>query len=195
MTIKKGEDWGEIVAVPDDLADVTTDAALAAHLDRRDGHLVRLRGGDLWTSVGGSAPGAAVRRLPIDVLRVETDAGTLIAVAHVVARRSWWRGPLLAVMNVDRLGRWDVAPRAHPNDGRADVVEVDASMGVRARWQASRRLPSGTHVPHPQIHVRRIAAEAWSFERPRRLWVDGVDRGPTRSLHVSVEPDAGVVHT
>ena len=33
-------------------------------------------------------------------------------------------------MNVDRLGHWDVAPRAHPNDGRVDVVEVDAAMSA-----------------------------------------------------------------
>lgn len=194
MTIRKGEDWGEIVTAPADLVDVASDAAVAEHIIARDRRPVRLRGGDLLATLGGTAPGAMVRRLPIDVLRVEADVGTFHAIAHVVARRSWWRGPLLAVMNVDRLGRWDVAPRAHPNDGRADVVEVDAAMGVRARWQAARRLPSGTHVPHPQVHTRRITVATWSFERPTRLWVDGVERGTVRSLRVAVEPDAAVIH-
>ena len=62
------------------------------------------------------------------MLRVDADGRRLTAVAHVVARGGgpWWRGPIVAVMNADRLGRWDVAPRAHPNDGRLDVVEVDA---------------------------------------------------------------------
>ena len=57
------------------------------------------------------------------------------------------------MLNADRIGAWDVAPRAHPNDGQLDVVEVDASMGLRDRWQASRRLATGTHVPHPAIHT------------------------------------------
>ncbi len=194
MTIRKGEDWGEVVAAPAELVDVTSDAALAARLARGDHGPLRVRSGDLLATVGSPASGATVRRLPIDVLRVEADGTTWRAVAHVVARRSWWRGPVLAVMNVDRLGRWDVAPRAHPNDGRADVVEVDAAMGVRARWQASKRLPSGTHVPHPQLHTRRITEATWSFEQPLRLWVDGVDRGTARELRVTVEPDAAVIY-
>jgi hypothetical protein len=97
-------------------------------------------------------------------------------------------------MNVDRLGRWDVAPRAHPNDGRADAVEVDPAMGARARWQAWRRLRTGTHLPHPLLHNRSITAESWAFDRPLRLWVDGVERGTVRSLGVAVEPDAAFVH-
>jgi hypothetical protein len=194
MTIRKGEDWGDIVTAPADLVDASNDAALAAHIAGGDDRPVRLRGGDLLTTVGGASTGTELRRLPIDVLRVDSDAGPATAVAHVVARRSWWRGPVVVVMNVDRLGDWDVAPRAHPNDGRADVVEVDESMGVRARWQASRRLPSGTHVPHPQLHVRGITDEVWTFRRPLRLWVDGVERGTVRSLRVAVDPDAAVVH-
>ena len=194
VTIRKGEDWGEIVAPPADLVDVATDAALAEHLQRLGSRPVRVRGGDLCATLGGPGDASTVRRVPIDVLRVETDAGSWRAVAHVVARRSWWRGPLLAVMNVDRRGAWDVAPRAHPGDGRADVVEVDAAMGVRARWQARRRLPSGTHVPHPQVHVRRTSDASWAFGQPRRLWVDGVERATVRSLRVVVEPDAAVVH-
>lgn len=192
MTIRPGADWGELVDAPAGLLDVGSDAAVAAGVD--DGRPVRVRGGDLLATVGGPAPGGELRRLPVDLLRLETDAGTFRAVAHVVVRRSWWRGPLLAVMNVDRLGRWDVAPRAHPNDGRADAVEVDASMDVRARWQAWRRLPTGTHLPHPHVHVRRFADTTWSFERPQRLWVDGVRRGTVRSLRVVVEADAAVVH-
>ena len=53
MTIRKGEDWGEIVAAPADLVDVATDAALADHLQRSGSRLVRVRGGDLCTTLGG----------------------------------------------------------------------------------------------------------------------------------------------
>ena len=54
-------------------------------------------------------------------------------------------------MNVDRLGRWDVAPRAHPNDGRADVVEVAADDGPAGPL-------AGVAAPadrHPRARTRR----------------------------------------
>jgi YegS C-terminal NAD kinase beta sandwich-like domain len=194
MTIRRGDDWGEIVTPPAGLVDVADDAAAADRIAAGDGRPLRLRGGDLLATLGGPASDGQLRRLPIDILRGTADGLAFTAVAHVVARRSWWRGPVVAVMNVDHLARWDVAPRAHPNDGRADVVEVDARMGRRARWQAWRRLASGTHVPHPQIAVRRTTGAGWIFERPLRLWVDGVARGTVRSLRVDVEPDAAVVH-
>jgi hypothetical protein len=193
MTIRAGQDWGEPVEVPPDVVDVSRDDVAAERLGET--RPVRLCGGDLWTSLGARTHGTGAMRYPVDVLRVDADGRPLVGIAHVVARRSWWRGPILAVMNTDRLGRWDVAPRAHPNDGRADVIEVDSGMSARARWQAWRRLPAGTHVPHPQLHNRRITDETWTFDRPRRLWVDGVARGTVRSLRVAVEPDGATVLT
>ncbi len=192
MTIRRGEDWGEAVAAPAGLVEVTTDADAAESVAA--GRPVRLCGGDLWATLGAQTRDTTVVRFPVDLLHVEADGRSLTAVAHVVARTSWWRGPLLAVMNADHLGRWDVAPRAHPNDGYADVVEVDPAMGARARWQAWRRLSTGAHLPHPLLHNRRITAESWTFTRPLRLWVDGVARGTVRSLRVTVEPDGATVH-
>ena len=129
-------------------------------------------------------------------MTVVADDRRITGVAHVVARgRTWWRGPIVAVMNAEHIGAWDVAPRAHPNDGQLDVVEVDAAMTMRARWQARRRLPAGTHVPHPAIAMSRAKHRSWTFERPLRLWVDGVAHGTVRSLGVAIEPDAVIVYT
>ena len=50
-------------------------------------------------------------------------------------------------------------------------------MTLRARWQARRRLPTGTHVPHPAIRTRRLREASWPFDPPLRLWVDGVAHG------------------
>ena len=118
---------GRSVERPNDLHIVDTDAALADAV--RSGVVVPvgLSGGDLHR-VGSPSPRATMQRLPVDVLDVIADERDFIAVAHVVARRSWWRGRVLAVMNVDHLGDWNVAPRAHPNDGRFDVIDVDQEM-------------------------------------------------------------------
>jgi hypothetical protein len=181
----------------------SSDAELQRLVDahRRAGRplpAVRLAGGDLWRSCGGSPdrlvaepePGDLVVWLPVDLVHVAFDGAEHWGAAHAVARRSWWSGPLLAIMNAEHLGRWDVAPKAHPGDGRVDVVSVAASMSRRQRWAARRRLVTGTHVPHPDIGVRRLAEGEWTFDRPVRVWVDGVEVGTTAHLSARVEPDA-----
>lgn len=195
MTIRRGSTWGESVPTPDDIVLVGSDAELAARLASTDTRAVQLVGGDLLATLGGPSRGADRQRFPIDVLHVRADGREVIAVAHVVARgRSWWRGPLIAALNVDRIGRWDVAPRAHPGDGRFDVVEVETAMSRRDRWQAWRRLPTGNHVPHPAIRVGATTSVSWTFDEPRRLWIDGVAYGTVRSVDVTVDADAAVVH-
>lgn len=189
MTIRPGEHWGTEVARPADLVEVDADASLAA----RGGEPTGLRGGDLYVSLGAPARRDPVQRLPIDGLRVTLDGVDHDAVAHVVMRRSWWRGRVVAVMNVDHIGDWNVAPRAHPNDGRLDIVEVDAAMTVRDRWAARRRLAAGTHVPHPRIRTRRAEAERWEFDRPTSVWIDGVAAGSSRIVEVEIVPDRHLV--
>lgn len=132
--------------------------------------------------------------LPLDLLHIVADRKPLVAVAHVVVRRSWWHGPLLAICNVDQIGAWKVAPRAHPNDGKLDIVEVASTMRPRDRWMARSRLPQGSHVPHPKISVRAVADANWQFERPQGLWIDGVAIGRVTDLSVTIEPDAFELH-
>lgn len=194
MTIRKGEPWGEEVDRPDDLLLVDADANLAALLDRGDPRPVAVAGGDLYRSVGSPDPRPRMQRVDIDAIRVLADGIVHIGVAHVVARRSWWRGTIVAVMNVDHLGGWNVAPRAHPNDGLLDVVEVDAAMPIRQRWQARSRLRQGTHLPHPSIASRRVTERSWRFDRPTPLWVDGERRGSVLELSVSIDTDAFSLH-
>lgn len=191
MTIRKGEPWGIEVARPPDLVVAADDHDIVELGARGD---VGLAGGDLFRSLGEPAPRDPAQRVEIDGISVALDGGrTLDAVAHVIARNSWWRGPIVACMNVDHLGPWNVAPRAHPNDGLLDVVECSSAMSIRDRWAARRRLSHGTHLPHPDLSLARVASRKWEFERPRRVWVDGREVGATRRLSVAVVPDRYVV--
>jgi diacylglycerol kinase family enzyme len=135
-----------------------------------------------------------MQRLSIDLLRLTVDGTSHVAVAHVVLRRSWWRGRIVALMNADHIGTWNLAPRAHPNDGRFDIVEVAPAMSVRHRIQAFRRLPNGNHVPHPAITTSAVAAATWAFDPPMKLWIDGVRCGTVRHLEAHIEPDAFAIH-
>lgn len=203
MTIRKGEPWGEAAASPHDLRVVPTDRAAREWVlaqQQRGAAIapVGLGGGDLARTLGGGTPGrfpGTVTKAPVDVLQIEADDGrTTTAVAHVVARRSWWRGQLYFAMNAQFLGPYDVAPRSHPNDGKVDTMLVDGALGGRARAQARRRARTGTHVPHPRIAVRQATNATVQFERPLVVWVDGVRWGTARSLTITVVPDALTVY-
>lgn len=194
MTIRRGEQWGEVVDRPADLIVAASDRQLARYVAQRVELPLGVSSGDLFRTVGATSGRVEVVRLPIDVLRVDADGQTHFAVAHVIARRSWWRHEIVAAVNVDHVGEWNVAPRAHPNDGRFDVVEVDRAMTVRQRLQARARLKQGTHVPHPRITTRTATESTWDFDRPAQLWLDGERAGSVRQLSVAIVPDAFAIH-
>ena len=96
------------------------------------------------------------------------------------------------VANAQYVGSWNVAPRAHPGDGLLDAVLV-GDMSLRDRLVARRRVVTGSHLPHPAITVRRRSSHEWTFDRPLRVRLDGVDAGRASHIAVRVEPDAAVV--
>jgi diacylglycerol kinase family enzyme len=91
-------------------------------------------------------------------------------------------------MNAQFLGEWDVAPRAHPGDGKLDLLQV--TMPASDRLQARARLRSGTHVPHHGIHQSQVANTQLEFDKPTPVHLDGDVVGSARSVSVRVEPAA-----
>jgi YegS C-terminal NAD kinase beta sandwich-like domain len=199
VTIGPGEEWGRPVAPPARMDVATSDAEVVRLLHDDSAGSVMVTGGDLARTLGTPPPEPreTVLELPIDLLEIATDRGAAIACAHVLVRSSWsrggwWHGPVIAVMNAQFVGDWDVAPRGHPNDGRAEVVEAD-ELSLRDRLAVRRRLPHGTHVPHPGITVRPVRAASWEFSHDRVVSIDGAAPFPTRSLSITVLPDAAVI--
>jgi hypothetical protein len=196
--IERGSDWGSAGPLPADGVLVRTDAEAREVITeaRRSGREVPplgLLGGDLCRTLGGR--GDEERLGSTDASRLEVDLGSVLIdgrlhwfAAHLVARRSWWRGRLFGAFNAQWLGDWDVAPRAHPGDGLLEIVEV--TMSVADRVKARRRLSSGTHVPHPGIRIRREHAVQIDLEAGQRVWLDGEPVGDARNLSLRVEPDA-----
>lgn len=203
MTIRKGEDWGTAAELPEDGVLVRSDsdaraAVTAARRKREPLPALGLLGGDLCRSVGGRGDEARLhsadaRRLPVDLGVALIDGKLHYFVAHLVVRSSssslsWWTGRIVAAMNAQFYGKWNVAPRSHPNDGLLDVFDVDLSLGDR--FKARSRLVHGTHVPHPAIKERRIDAVQFELPRPMTVWLDGDRWGSARNLSLRVEPDA-----
>ena len=196
--IGRGEDWGATAAVPDGAIWVDDDAAAAEIVAdaRRRGVAAPplvLTGGDLARTLGGTGDRSRLERgegtrVAVDIGAVLVDGRLRWFVAHLVARRGWWRGRVLAVCNAAFIGAWNVAPRAHPGDGRLDIV--DADLPVRDRLAARRRLRSGTHVPHPGISSRRAAAVQFDLDADLDIHLDHVPVGRAGALSVRVEPAA-----
>lgn len=198
MPIRKGEPWGVVGPLPAGAVVVHSDAEAGAVVTeaRRAGRAIPplvLLGGDLCRTLGGTGDEAHLRSgratlLPVDLGSVLIDGRLHWFVAHLVVRQSWWHGRVVAVMNAQFVGRWDVAPRGHPNDGRLDVLDGDPSLG--ARWQMRSRLGTGTHVPHPDIEERHVSALQIDLARPTPVYLDGQRLGSARTLSIRTEPDA-----
>ncbi len=186
MTIKKGETWGRPTDLTGDESVATTDAEITERWKTDHSARVVVRGGDLLRSLGGR-PSGATHEFPIDLLHVQTDLGEFWAAAHVVARGRRWSGRFVVAMNSTHLGRWNLGPRAHPDDGIVDIT--DGSLRAADRWKAWRRAPSGSHVPHPRLEQVRVRRFTTRFAPPRILFVDGVERGRVGSLDITVHAD------
>jgi len=198
MTIRKGEAWGESAPLPADGVLVRSDAearaiVTEARLSGHDAPTLGLLGGDLCRTLGGLGDEGRLRSaeamtFPCDLGVAELDGVRHWFVAHAIARRSWWRGRTVAAMNAQWLGSWDLGPRSHPNDGLLDVT--DGRLPLGDRWKARRRLPTGTHLPHPALTVIRAPSVELDLDPPLGVWLDGDRIGRASTLALSIEPDA-----
>ncbi len=126
MMIRRGADWGEVVPTPPLVVAVPTDAGLAALIASGDPRPVRLVGGDLLATLGGSSSGRLLRRVPIDVMTVVADDRRITAVAHVVARGR------IVVAGADRRRH---ERRAHRRVGRGAALPTPTTgNSTSSRW-------------------------------------------------------------
>lgn len=201
MSVRRGEPWGVEGTAPGGLVIAGSDAELHAILNEATGATaarpaVGLTGGDLWRTLGGAPgrvpprPGAPVAMFTIDLGSLDIGERRIRFASHVIGRRRWWRGEIVAIMNAQYLGAWDVAPRSHPNDGRLDVLRVRPSMRITDRWKARSRLASGTHVPHPDIEQTRVTHAEMHFDQALDVTADGVRIGRHQGVTLQVLPDA-----
>ena len=197
MSLSRGQSWGgtgdlpygsEVAGSDAELRAVVTSARAAGD----DPPTVGLTGGDLWRTLGGRS---RTRGFSDESTRVVVDIGSVLLdgrihwfVAHLVARRSWLIGRCWIAANASHLGRWNLAPRAHPGDGLLDLL--DSNLPIRQRLQAHRRLRAGNHVPHPGIAYTRQPAQQISFQDPVPIHLDSESVGSYRNISVRLDPAA-----
>lgn len=198
MTISKGSPYGEPgVPLPEGGAVVASDAEARRLLEdcRRRGAAyppLGLVGGDLCRTLGGPGDEARLRTpaavgFPVDLGQILVDGRLHLFVAHAIARNRWW-SRAVAAMNAQWCGRWNLGPRAHPNDGLLDLYDATIAVGDLLKVRA--RLPAGAHLPHPGIKERRAGAVQVELEKVLPVYLDGEQVDEGRSLNFRVEPDA-----
>ena len=199
MTIRKGEPWGEPAVCPPTCEWCRTDRELRDWViwhrtrgptDSRPRRRRRRPGAHAVAAATGrsSVVGEGDRRRDAgDARRRRTDMG---------------RGPRRRPSPVvaGRVGHgderrvlrpYDVAPRSHPNDGKLDVLRVDAVDGLaRAAAGAPNGPAPAAILPHRHLSLRSVSDVDLDFDRPMVVWIDGVRCGTASRLQVSVEPDA-----
>ncbi len=215
--MKKGEPWGSATSLPPGAPVAHSNAELRANVEPalqagETPPVVGIAGGDIWAAVGASTntqerlSSGATHGAQIDAISVQTDTGHYFCCAHVIARPPWWQGgwfgrwfgcwpsgrhnQIVAIMNSEWLGRWRVAPAAHPGDGRLNIVEATPKYNIAQRLLARRRLRTGDHLPHPGLRSRRLTQAQFDFAKPLSLWLDGTCVGRVRSLRIEVVPAA-----
>jgi hypothetical protein len=217
-SLRPGEPWGHAASGPPDVEVAGDDADLAAAATRHGGALVQFLpspASDLARALGlppQDEQGAATTEVAIDALEIDADIALDFAVNVVVlgtppdrlrwsARaaditvrvdgRAWFSGraTTVVVANGQFLRRADLVPRGHPGDGWTEVQVY--ALPRRARTGMRRRLPTGTHVPHPDVRAgraRRVEVEIARRRLP--VEVDGHRRGRTDRLAVTLIPAA-----
>jgi len=191
MSIAKGQEWGRPGRLPVD-APVASGDADAAGLTDGPHRIIGLDGGDLARTLGMRAPyrrGGDKQIVPVDVVEVELDDGTTHRfVAHAVLGRPFVGREATAIMNAAFIGEHNLAPRAHPGDGRVDVVRLDLPVGDRL--EARRRSATGSHLPHPGVSIRSASDGRVELSGRRPVTIDGRRCGRSSSLDFRVLPGA-----
>ncbi len=203
MTIGRLSPYGTSVERPQHLGVLRSDREIANDFLKRDqrafntvihGSIAKALG--VTSNVSESNARALVTHVLIDLLQVEfgtTDAQdqptSIVVAGSIVLQHRTLIETHHIISNSGIVRGRDVLPRAHPNDGYVDVLEIDESITTRQRLSAWRRAKTGSHLPHPQLRASRSTEFEWSG-RASRMVADDVTFAGVVWLRCKVLTDA-----
>ena len=194
MTIRKGEDWGSQTTMPNNCIVVADDAS-AARLQPQQTFYVS--DGDLHEALGKPRQpvvGQSCHLLAVDAMRytIQFSNGedlTALAISSITIGRPH-RGSFVVLSNTGFYKSRHLLPRAHPNDGKIDMLSLRDSMTFRQRLLFHQKSKISAHLPHPDIRVERV--ETFTSTRTNAkepLTIDGNRFHNWSSISVSIQPD------
>jgi hypothetical protein len=151
-----------------------------------------LLGGDLWRTLGGRRAeerlyGGEATTLDIDLGCALLDGKIFWFCAHMFIG-SKLKGEKIFISNVAHYGKMNPAPKAHPGDGKFDMLEV--KLSPFQTFKAVKRVSAGTHIPHPGIKYRQVSSEQFSFGKKLSIEIDGKNIGKYSTVSIRIENEA-----
>jgi hypothetical protein len=208
MTISKHGSYGSQVSRPTTLHVLQSDLEIAQHYVSGDtATTCTVTKGSIAQSLGISSgriqdpdPNQQMTLVDIDLLQIDFRATTpstansstssrIVVAGTIAIQNRTLLSTCLILSNSGLLRGRDVLPRAHPNDGFVDVLEVDPKISIRQRAIAWRRSAIGSHLPHPSFRVSRSIDFQWSGS-PAHMIADGVTYKGVVWLQCTVLADA-----
>ncbi len=183
MTISRLSPYGTSVVRPQHLGVLSSDREIASDYLRSDqrafntviqGSIAQALG--IASNDSSTNTRAMVTHVLIDLLQVEfatTDTqnkptSIVVAGSILLQHRTLLKTHLILSNSGIVRGR-DVLPRAHPNDGYVDVLNIDEAITTRQRLFAWRRAQTGSHLPHPHLRASRSTEFEWSGQASRMV--------------------------
>ena len=212
MTISKHGLYGTPVSRPSSLHVLQSDLEIAQHYISGDtATTCTVTQGSIAQSLGISSgriqdpePNQQMTLVNIDLLQIDYRTTTslnananakssttsrIVVAGSIAIQHRTLLSTCLILSNSGLLRSRDVLPRAHPNDGFVDVLEVDPKISIRQRAIAWRRSATGSHLPHPSFRVSRSIDFQWSGS-PAHMIADGVTYKGVVWLQCTVLADA-----
>ena len=197
MNIEKGRSWGSLSPLPPEGVIIKTNKELLEKVNdcKRQGidlPTFGLLGGDLWRTLGGRRAeerlyGGEATTLDIDLGCALLDGKIFWFCAHMFIG-SKLKGEKIFISNVAHYGKTNPAPKAHPGDGKFDMLEV--KLSPFETFKAVKRVSAGTHIPHPGIKYRQVSSEQFSFGKKLSIEIDGKNIGKYSTVSIRIENEA-----
>ena len=197
MNIEKGRSWGSLSPLPPEGVIIKTNKELLEKVNdcKRQGidlPTFGLLGGDLWRTLGGRRAeerlyGGEATTLDIDLGCALLDGKIFWFCAHMFIG-SKLKGEKIFISNVAHYGKTNPAPKAHPGDGKFDMLEV--KLSPLQTFKAVKRVSAGTHIPHPGIKYKQVSSEQFSFGKKLSIEIDGKNIGKFSTVSIRIENEA-----
>ena len=197
MNIEKGRSWGSLSPLPPEGVIIKTNKELLEKVNdcKRQGidlPTFGLLGGDLWRTLGGRRAeerlyGGEATTLDIDLGCALLDGKIFWFCAHMFIG-SKLKGEKIFISNVAHYGKMNPAPKAHPGDGKFDMLEV--KLSPLQTFKAVKRVSAGTHIPHPGIKYKQVSSEQFSFGKKLSIEIDGKNIGKFSTVSIRIENEA-----
>ena len=197
MNIEKGRSWGSLSPLPPEGVIIKTNKELLEKVNdcKRQGidlPTFGLLGGDLWRTLGGRRAeerlyGGEATTLDVDLGCALLDGKIFWFCAHMFIG-SKLKGEKIFISNVAHYGKMNPAPKAHPGDGKFDMLEV--KLSPFQTFKAVKRVSAGTHIPHPGIKYRQVSSEQFSFGKKLSIGIDGKNIGKFSTVSIRIENEA-----